>query len=199
MKIVAQEAVTESRDPGAAANADPTDAMLVKRVRDGDPSAYELLVRRHQAALFRRARWMGFEPDTAADMVQDALIKAYESLASCRDPNRFLFWAGQILRNKCLDFLKSAARRGVPLSLELPAEWGNPEVEHERSALRDQLKQALAALPEEQREAFLMKHGEDLSYEEMAELTGASVSAMKMRVHRARELLQVELGSFFGA
>ena len=199
MKTVVEGAATEGRDPGAAANADPTDAMLVTRVLDGDQTAYELLVRRYQAALFRRARWMGLEPDTAADMVQDALIKAYESLASCRDPNRFLFWAGQILRNKCLDFLKSAARRGVELPFSLPAAWGNPEVEQERSALRARLKQALAALPEEQREAFLMKHGEDLSYEEMAELTGASVSAMKMRVHRARELLQVQLGSFFRA
>jgi RNA polymerase sigma-70 factor (ECF subfamily) len=140
---------------------------------------------------------MGLEADTAADMVQDAFVKAYESLKTCRDPNRFRVWVGQILRNKCLDFLKSAGRRSVPLSLSLPASSGNPEMEQERSALREQLKQALATLPTEQREAFLMKHGEDLSYEEMAELTGASVSAMKMRVHRARELLREQLGSCF--
>ena len=191
-----QEAGSELRNLTANAGSDMTDATLVARVLNGDSAAFEPLVRRHQAALFRRARWMGLDADTAADMVQDSLLKAYESLGSCRDPNRFHVWAGQILRNKCLDFLKSAARRGVPLSLSLPSDWGNPELEQERSALRGRLREALAALPEEHREAFLMKHGEDLSYEEMTELTGASVSAMKMRVHRARELLRAQLGSY---
>jgi RNA polymerase sigma-70 factor (ECF subfamily) len=193
-----QEAGIELRNLSANADSDTADATLVARVLNGDRAAFEPLVRRHQSALFRRARWMGLEPDTAADMVQDTLIKAYESLNTCRDPNRFHVWAGQILRNKCLDFLKSAARRGVPLPLSLPADWGNPELEQERSTLRGRLRDALAALPEDHREAFLMKHGEDLSYEEMADLTGASVSAMKMRVHRARELLRAQMGSYFG-
>src|SRR5262245_53483262 len=75
------------------------DATLVARVLDGKRGAFEISVRRHQTALFRRARWMGVDADTAADMVQDSLIKAYENLSSCREPDRFGFWAGQILRN----------------------------------------------------------------------------------------------------
>jgi RNA polymerase sigma-70 factor (ECF subfamily) len=166
------------------------DAELVARVLSSDTRAFEDLVLKHQTALFRRARWMGLEPDAAADLVQDTFIKAYESLGTCRDPSRFYVWVAQILRNKCLDFFKSASRRVVPLSLSIPADWGNPELEQSRNALRTRLIDVLAALPEEQREAFLMKHGDDMSYEEMAELTGASVSAMKMRVHRARDLLR---------
>ena len=172
-----------------------SDATLVHRTLDGDQGAFEALVRRHQSALYRRARWMGLDHDTASDMVQDSLIKAYESLGTCRDPDRFKLWVGRILRNKCLDFLKSAARRGVVLESSPPAASGNAEFEHDTQTLRKRLNEALAGLPEEQREAFLMKHGENLSYEEMAELTGTSVSAMKMRVHRARQSLRESLGT----
>jgi RNA polymerase sigma-70 factor, ECF subfamily len=133
------------------------------------------------------------DADTAADMVQDTLIKAYQNLSSCREPDRFGFWVGKILRNQCLDFFKSAARRSVPLSPLLAANHGNPELEEQRSSLRDRLMAALTLLPQEQREAFLMKHGEGLSYDEMAELTNASVSAVKMRVHRATEFLREQL------
>jgi RNA polymerase sigma-70 factor, ECF subfamily len=170
-----------------------SDSVLVARVLNGERDAFEILVRRHQAFLFRRARWMGLDADTAADIVQDALIKAYQNLSTCREPDRFGFWVGKILRNQCLDFLKSAARRSVPLSPLLAANYGNPEVEEQRSTLRNRLMAALALLPLEQREAFLMKHGEGLSYDEMAELTNVSVSAMKMRVHRATELLREQL------
>lgn len=169
------------------------DATLVHRTLDGDQGAFEALVRRHQSALYRRARWMGLDHDTASDMVQDSLIKAYQSLATCRDRDRFKLWVGRILRNKCLDFLKSAARRGVVLESHPPNSYGNAEFEHETQTLRKRLNEALAVLPEEQREAFLMKHGENLSYDEMAELTGSSVSAMKMRVHRARQSLRESL------
>jgi len=176
-----------------AAHGEIPDAVLVARVLDGNQGAYEILVRRHQAALFRRARWMGVDADTAADMVQDSLIKAYENLRTCREPNRFGFWVGQIVRNRCLDFLKSASRRSVPLPLILATNHGNPEVEEQRSTLRRRLNIALGLLPDEQREAFLMKHAEGLSYDEMAEIVDASVSAMKMRVHRAIEALRDQL------
>ena len=191
--MITQDSATESRDAGSTADREIPDATLVALVLDGDRAAFEPLVRRHQASLFRRARWMGLDTDTAADMVQDSLVKAYESLGSCRDPARFGCWAGRILRNRCLDFLKSAARRGVPLPLSLPANDGDPVLEEERSRLRTRLNAALATLPQEQREAFVMKHGEGLSYDEMAQLSDASVSAMKMRVHRATETLRAQL------
>jgi len=81
-----------------------SDAAFVARVLNGERDAFEILVRRHQAFLFRRARWMGLDADTAADLVQDALIKAYQNLSTCREPDRFGFWVGKILRNLCLDF-----------------------------------------------------------------------------------------------
>jgi RNA polymerase sigma-70 factor (ECF subfamily) len=175
------------------AQGDLSDATLVARVLKGDHGAFDLLVQRHQAALFRRACWMGMDADTAADMVQDTLVKAYQSLRTCRDASRFGYWAGRILRNRILDFLKSAERRGVSLPFSLPANSGDPELEQARMKLRSLLQDALALLPDEQREAFLMKHAEGCSYEEMSELAETSVSAMKMRVHRARETLRAHL------
>jgi RNA polymerase sigma-70 factor, ECF subfamily len=184
---------SELADAQPRKHEDLSDATLVACALKGDPDAFELLVQRHQAALFRRALWMGLDTDTAADMVQDTLVKAYQSLRSCRDPSRFGYWASRILRNRILDFLKSAERRGVPLSFSLPADSGNPELEQARTKLRSLLKAAFALLPYEQREAFLLKHVEGHSYEEMAEMAETSVSAMKMRVHRARETLKAHL------
>jgi RNA polymerase sigma-70 factor, ECF subfamily len=175
-----------------AARVDP-DEVLVARVLRGERDAFEPLVHRHQGRLFRHARGMGLDPDATADLVQDSLVTAYERLGSCRSPERFGVWVGRILRNRCLDYLKSAARRDLPLHPFLPDTGRGPDGDAEGNALRRKLNEALAMLPAQQREAFLMKHGEGRSYDEMADLAEASVSAMKMRVHRAREALQEHL------
>jgi RNA polymerase sigma-70 factor, ECF subfamily len=169
----------------------PEDAALVTQVLNGQKDHYALLVQRHQASLFRHARRFGLDPDTASDMVQDALVRAFESLETCQDRGRFGFWVTRILRNRCLDHLKSAAaQRNTSLPPDLPANTETPDEHHRRSSLKDQLEEALDTLPPDQREAFLLKHAEGRPYEEMAELAGTSVSAMKMRVHRAREALR---------
>lgn len=165
------------------------DAALVARVLNGDARAYGKLVRRHQAALFRYARGLGMDPDTAEDMVQDALVRAYASLAECRDPEAFRSWAYRILRNRCLDHLKNIRRRDVPLEDASPdgveGFGAAPTTE-----LRHELDDALGRLSPLLREAFLLKHEAGYSYDEMAAINDASPSAMKMRVHRAREELR---------
>ena len=80
---------TESSEYQTDATDEVPDAVLVARALKQDKCAFEVLVRRHQAALFRRARWMGLDADTAADMVQETLVKAYQNLESCRDASRF--------------------------------------------------------------------------------------------------------------
>ena len=124
-------------------------------------------------------------------------MKGYTSLRRCHDPARFGAWVFRILRNRCLDYLKDRRRQTVPIDEAIALRPGSddPEVEMERSELRTAVEDALATLPDAQREAFLLKHVEGLSYEEMAELLDASVSALKMRVLRAREALQAQLGA----
>lgn len=164
------------------------DDELVARVVAGQRECFADLVRRHQTDLYRYARGMGGDHDTALDLVQDTFIRAYQSIASCRDRARFRFWLLRILRNRCLDHFRGTDQRSVPLDAlgAVSAPGATPE-------LKCMIDEALALLPPGLREAFVLKHVEQLSYEEMTEVTGASQSALKMRVHRARELLRSAL------
>lgn len=174
---------------------DLTDAELVARVLAGEQDLYAALVGRYQEMLYRHALGMVSQADAAADLVQDSFVKAYTSLRHCDDPARFGAWIFRILRNRCLDYLKDRRRQTVPLDQEavIAPSRENPETDLDRAELRRAVSSALDTLPEAQREAFLLKHVDGRSYEEMAELLGASISALKMRVMRAREALQLLL------
>jgi RNA polymerase sigma-70 factor, ECF subfamily len=178
----------------------PSDAELVEFILQGERDRYALLVGRHQGMLFRHAHGMVADPDAAADLVQDSFIKAYLSLKHCHDPARFGAWVFRILKNRCHDYLRDRRQQTVPLETGAPAAEAreNPERDLQRRALGRALQDALAQLPDAQREAFLLKHVEGCSYEEMTDLLDASTSALKMRVMRARETLQLMLRGWVG-
>ena len=168
------------------------DGEDVRRVLRGEAAHYEVLVRRYQEPMYRHAYGMVGDSDAAADLVQDSLVKAYTRLGTC-DPERFAAWLFRILRNRCKDYLKSRRRRDVPLLDDGPHAAplsDDPGLTLERSELGKVVAEALSRIPESQREAFLLKHVEGRSYEEMADLLDAGISALKMRVMRAREALQ---------
>lgn len=171
------------------------DAAAIERVLAGDVDAYETLVRRYQAALYRYAVGMVLDHDAAADMVQETFIRAYTNLRRCRDRERFGAWVFQTLRNRCLDYLKDIRRKNVRLDDESPVidTSESPSAVVERKQLQSRLREALAQLPEAQREAFVMHYVEEIPYERMSELLDARVSALKMRVMRAREALSATL------
>lgn len=179
----------------------PPDAEVVASVLGGQSEHFAILVDRHQDSLFRHALTLGLDPDAAADMVQDSLVRAWEALAECRDPARFRIWVGRILRNRCLDHLKRAStRKSTSLHTLVTDVRGleddrspHPEGDFARREVQAALDDALRELPAEQAEAFLLKHVEGHSYGEMADLTGASISALKMRVHRARDTIRASL------
>jgi RNA polymerase sigma-70 factor (ECF subfamily) len=175
----------------------PDDAVLVERVLAGDVQQFAELVNRYQRVLYRHAVAMVLDHDAAADMVQDAFVRAYTHLGHCRDRDHFRAWLFQTLRNRCLDYLKEARRKNVRLddAGPLPDRADGPGVMVERQRLRSQIKAALALLPEAQREAFVMHYVEEIPYETMAELLDTKVSALKMRVMRARETLSAVLRS----
>jgi RNA polymerase sigma-70 factor (ECF subfamily) len=132
--------------------------------------------------------------EDAEEALQDAFTRAYRSLARCDDPERFGAWLFRILVNRCRTAGARRARRSRTFVTDeaalLDASEDHPA---DRSAWNEEIDRALAKLRPEQREAFLLKYVEDLGYEEMSKLTGAGVSALKMRVMRAcdrlRELL----------
>ncbi len=171
----------------------PTDAELVARVRAGERECYSTLVRRHQDALYRHARGMGLDHDAALDVAQDALVKAYTAIEVCRDPSRFRAWILRIVRNRCLDYLRDIRRSHVPLDLQPEGDVALAVIPAGEDDLRETLAGALDALPPLLRDAFLLKHLAGYAYDEMADIAGVTPSAMKMRVHRAREALRARL------
>ena len=173
------------------------DGDVIERVLSGETQAFAQLVNRYQAVLYRYAVSIVLDHEVAADMVQDAFVRAYTSLRSCRDRTRFRAWLFQTLRHRCLDHLKEPRRRDVRLEDTNPIPDGadGPGALVERQRLRTDIARALARLPEAQREAFILHYVEGVPYDTMADLLDASVSALKMRVLRAREALAGALQS----
>ena len=171
------------------------DHEVVARVRGGDRDAFRLLVRRYQDMLFRHAVRMTGDRDVASDLVQGAFVKAFTNIARCRDPERYGAWQYRILANACKDHLKSRRRRDVSIDdqVNLMDATAGPAGNLDRTQLRTVLSNAIAKLPESLREAFVLKHVEGRSYEEIAGMMDTSVPALKMRVHRAREVLKEAL------
>lgn len=165
------------------------DAELVLRVLNDDRAAFAELVTRYQGPLYRQGRGMGFDHDVAVDLVQDTFVRAWERLADCRDPAAFRPWLFRVFRNLGLDHLKNLRQHSIPLS-ELADGVGIVDPRSETDdTLRIAVRSALETVPVLLREAFLLKHDAGYSYEEIAEIVNASPSAVKMRVHRAREHL----------
>ena len=161
------------------------DLVLVRAAQRDDVDAFEELVLRHQAAMYRLAlRMLGREAD-AQDAVQDAFVKAWRSLPRFRGQSRFSTWLHRITTNVCLDVI--ATRRPTAELVEEPAAPGSDValvVEgRERFAA---ITAAIVALPGDQRAALVLRDVQGLSYEEVATVLDLPLSTAKTRVHRAR-------------
>lgn len=173
--------------------ADMDDAALVRRVLDGDTGAYGGLMERYRDRLFRYATRVLGDAADAEEALQDSFVRAFRALGRCDDPARFGAWLFRILINRCRTIGAQRGRRErVLVASGITPEPGVPHTA-ERAAWREAIEWALARLSDDHREAFVLKHVEDLSYEEMSELTGVGVSALKMRVKRACEQLRALL------
>jgi RNA polymerase sigma-70 factor (ECF subfamily) len=173
----------------------PNDGAIVRQVLAGDVEQFRLLVERYRAEFGRYAVAAVGDRDVAQDAMQEAFIRAYRSLGSCRNPDRFGAWFFRILTNQCRN---AVARRRDTAELGAVDHPGGERTDAalERRELGERLEAALARLTPEQREAFVMKHVDGRSYEEMAELLGVGSDALKMRVHRARDALRAIMGDF---
>src|ERR1051325_165243 len=150
-----------------------SDAEVVARVLGGDSEAFGLAVRRDAAGFLRFAGRMLGSRDAAADAVAESFVRAYRPLASCREPARLRTWLYRIVANRCKSYL--ARRRLADVSLHAAPPVADPadtEVELERAEQLALVQRALARLSPEKREAFLLKHVEGVSYEEMGSVTG---------------------------
>lgn len=184
--------VVRTTEPELLVDQDDSDQRIIQRVLAGDRDEFTMLITRYSDPLYRHALCMTGSPDVAEDILQLSFIKAYQHLAEVR--GRFDAWVFRIVANGCKDWLKNIRRSHLSYDEDdQPSGFATPEEELDRTELRSDLDVALASLPASLREAFVMKHVEGRSYEEMADLLGTTVGALKMRVHRAREALQALL------
>jgi len=190
--VVVKTTEPASRADQNGVDQDNTDQLIIQRVLSGNRDAFKILISRYSDPLYRHALCMTGSPDVAEDILQLSFIKAYQHLAEVR--GRFDAWVFRIVANGCKDWLKNIRRSHLSYDEDdQPSGYATPDEELDRTELRSDLDRALATLPGSLREAFVMKHVEGRAYEEMADLLGTTVGALKMRVHRAREALQALL------
>jgi RNA polymerase sigma-70 factor (ECF subfamily) len=168
----------------------------VERVLDGDPEAFTGVVRRHGGRLVALCARLTGDRGLGEELAQEALARAFAALGSWRGEGGFKAWLTRVAVNACRDWQKAGARAERPAELD-PAALATA-LDPEREAMGRELGAALAAavarLPPANREAFVLFHVEGLPYEEIHAITGVSVTALKVRVHRARQRLLEELG-----
>jgi RNA polymerase sigma factor (sigma-70 family) len=169
------------------------DGDIVRAVLAGDRERYSELVDRYRDRYARYAARMLGSADAAEGAVQDAFVRAFDQLSQCHDPSKFVGWFFLILRNRC--FAERRKRRS-----QAPLEAANEVASADRSEngaetaeRRRALQHALLELTPEQREVFVLKHVEGLSYGEIAERLDTSVPSLKMRMHRAYDRLREQL------
>ncbi|HEV8263557.1 MAG TPA: sigma-70 family RNA polymerase sigma factor [Gemmatimonadales bacterium] len=165
----------------------------MRAILAGDIERYAELVERYRDRYARYAARMLGSEDAAEDAVQDAFVRAFDQLAQCRDPDNFVGWFFLILRNRCFAERRKT-RDTAPLEAAgMIAAADRPDGMVETTERRRALQRALLNLTAEQREVFVLKHVEGLSYDEIAERLRTSVPSLKMRMHRAYDRLREQL------
>lgn len=176
------------------------EAAVIQAVLDGDINAYELLVKEYEKNVYNLALRMVGNSEDAADMSQEAFIKAYNSLTSFRGDSKFSVWLYRIVSNVCLDYLRSRGRRqtvslsaenddGEDVEIDISDETQSPERLLDRRLTRDAVRRGLAALPPEHRQILLLREIQGLSYDEIADALGIEAGTVKSRIFRARKKL----------
>ena len=176
------------------------EAAVIQAVLDGEVNAYEAVVKEYEKNVYNLALRMTGNSEDAADMAQEAFIKAYNSLTAFRGDSKFSVWLYRIVSNVCLDFLRSRSRKqtvslstenddGEEVELDIADETHSPEQLLDRSLTRDAVRRGLAALPPDHREILLLREIQGLSYEEIADVLGLEAGTVKSRIFRARKKL----------
>ncbi|MGD0614339.1 MAG: sigma-70 family RNA polymerase sigma factor [Verrucomicrobiota bacterium] len=190
------------------ANLDP-DAALMLRVKQGDTAAFATLVDKYKQPVMNLAYRTIRDATEAEDLAQNVFVQVYKSAHRYRSSAKFSTWLFTIARNLCLNEIRRRSRHPAEsLDASLPGQEGQPLHQVEDKAtfsppesllqgeLADKVERALAELPENQRTAILLCRQEELSYEEISEVLGCSLSATKSLIHRGRETLKHKLKAY---
>jgi RNA polymerase sigma-70 factor, ECF subfamily len=171
------------------------DIHLVSAAQRGDLIAFELLVGRYGTPAYRIALRLLGNPTDAEDVMQDSLLQAWQALPKLRDRHFFSTWLYRIVTNRCLNAIRSRRATEV-LPSEVEDETRRPNHVTEARRQLQTLLRAIMRLTPEQRVPFVLRELEGLSYEEIAEVLGTTVPAVKGRLHRARLALLEAIGAW---
>ena len=176
------------------------DLALIKRVQQGDRSAFDLLVIKYQHKILKLIMRYVRDPSEAMDVTQEAFIKAYRAAPSFRGDSAFYTWLYRIAINTAKNYLVAAGRRPTYYDLDLqdPEQYevfaklkdiDTPEGLTLAEEIRHTVNQAIQGLPEDLRTAILLREIEGMSYEEIAHTMECPVGTVRSRIFRAREAI----------
>ncbi|MGD2268860.1 MAG: sigma-70 family RNA polymerase sigma factor [Desulfobacterales bacterium] len=179
---------------------------MIRLFKDGDTSAFDDLVRKHQDRIFNLCYWFLGDYQEANDCAQDTFIKIYLNLPTFRFKSTFSTWAHRIAVNTCKNRLKSFQYRFSKKMLRLDNtgslsgsrgqiadETRSPEVAHQKKERRRLIHSAINALPLEKKTVILLRDIQGLSYEEIVQITGLKPGTLKSKIARARQDLRTIL------
>jgi len=175
------------------------DRDLVTQAVAGREDGFEELVRRYQRPIAAYVYRMVGDYEAALDLTQEVFIKVYNSLRRYRSEFKFSTWIYKIAHNSAVDHLRRYSNRaqaligefeGEQYDLPLESRRLSPEQESEKAERRAEIEAVVRGLPLAYRELVLLRHSHDLSYEEIAEVTGLPLGTIKNRLFRAREAMR---------
>lgn len=174
------------------------DNVLIGRAQKGDRTAFDELIRKHEARAYQYAYRLTRSQEEASDVVADAFVRVFNALPNFKGQSAFSTWLYRILTNCFLDIKKRDKTKAM-VSLDVQAHTGDQEVgkeaespgrnpgeESEKSARMRVMEAAISQLPEYQRSMIIMYHSDQLSYEEIADITDLPIGTVKSRLNRAR-------------
>lgn len=180
------------------------DTPLIAKALAGDEDAYAKIMERYNGQLYHLMYKMVRRREEAEDLVQEAFIKAFRALASFNDEFAFSTWLYKIAVNNCIDHLrkkrlqvysydKPIAAKDGELQREYPDKEETPDKELLSSEKSQIITAAIYELPEKYKTAIVLRHREELSYEEIATKLNLPLGTVKARIFRAREMLKRKL------
>src|SRR5436190_15668661 len=178
------------------------DVELVQTAVAGREASFEELVRRYQRPIAAYVYRMVGSYDAALDLTQEVFIKVYNSLSRYRSEFKFSTWIYKIAHNAAIDHLRRHAVREQSLvtgpeserrEISIESRRLTPEQESERKERRSEIEAVVQLLPTAYRELIVLRHSQDLSYDEIAEVTGLPLGTVKNRLFRAREAMRDQL------
>lgn len=191
--------MTGDRTAGQVAD---MDGELVARVLAGDRLAFDSLFARYQDYVYNIVYGIVGSPEEAHDVTSDVFVQVYRSLKSFRRGARFATWLYRVAVNRALDSARSSkTRRWLPLNETLsatPDPRDNPAQAMARRGEQDAVQSVLMEVPVQHRDVLVLRYYQDLSVDEIAEVLGCSVSAAKVRLHRARLHFKEKYVALFG-